>query len=44
MEQIVITVEGLATQGSQIQTAFLVILGVVVTIAIAWTIVRGMGK
>lgn len=44
MEQILGAVKEVATQSGEIKTAMLTILGILVTIGIAWAIVSGLRK
>lgn len=44
MDSIVTAITAIATQGSEIKTAILTILGVLVTVGLAWAIVKGLQK
>lgn len=44
MDAIITALQNIASQSGQIQTAMLAILGVLVTIGIAWAIVGGLRK
>lgn len=44
MDQIITAITAVADQSGQIQTAILTILGVLVTVGLAWAIVSGMRK
>lgn len=44
MDSIVTAVTSISTQGGEIKTAILTILGVLVTVGLAWAIVKGLQK
>ena len=44
MEQILTAVTEISGQASEIRTAILTILGVLVTVGLAWAIVKGLQK
>lgn len=44
MDAIVTAVTAISSQGGEIKTAILTILGVLVTVGLAWAIVKGLQK